>query len=291
MERLVHLVPLGWERDRAVKPILEAHAHRVYLLVRTDHELTDRFTRMVSKDLEVGVPKDAIHIVPLDNKNEFDSVLMHIARLILKERSEGNRVYISMGASGKVAAAAATLAAMYHDEHIGALYYAKSDAYTVQLPDATAQFQEHGLSIGYRETVSLPRFRIQRPRESAVRALATLYNKGPLTINQLILELKELKVDPFHAAEVSENPTGPDRYERAKETLRWGAKLRRLVLNEIIEEGLVRQTARGDGGKVRLELTRDGEYHALISGFVEELHPKDTPSKLHGRRSGGPLRP
>lgn len=273
MERLVHVVPLGWEKDRAVQPVLEMKAHRVYLLSRTDSPHNTRFIDLVRNGLRPEVPSTEVRFIEIDPTREFESVLLNVSRTVITESEAGSRVHLNMSASGKIAAAAATLAGMYHYGRLGRLYYAAQTAYTVLEEDPGAKFHDNGLSIGYAGTRTLPRFPLYRPKEACVQALAILYEKGPLTLLDLMKELRRRGVEPFDdlpEIKVARKARGED---GEKTLLAWSAKLRRLVLKDL-QPSYVRLTPRGDGGKIRVALQPDGEFQALVSGLVRELRPQ-----------------
>ena len=272
MERLVHVVPLGWEKDRAVRPILEMKAHRVYLLSRTDSPHNNRFITLARKGLAEEVEEDEVRLVEIDASREFESVLLNVSRTIVTESEAGSRVHLNMSASGKIAAAAATVAGMYHYARLGRLYYSLQEAYTVLQPDPAAKFHDHGLSIGYTGTRTLPRFPLYRPKEACIHALAALYEKGPLTLLELMKELRRRGIEPFDDLPDIKAARKQRGEQGEKDLLAWSAKLRRLVLKDL-QPAFVRLTPRGDGGKVRVVLQPDGEFQALVSGLVKELKP------------------
>lgn len=269
MERLVHVVPLGWEKDRAVKPILEMRAHRVYLLSRTDNDHNRRFLDLVRKGLVEEVEDREIREVPIDAEREFESILLEVAKAIVNEHAAGSRVHLNMSAGGKIAAAGATLVGMYHSDKIGQIYYAKLKDYTVLAKNPKASFRANGLSIGYGGLQILPRFPLRRMREASVRTLAHLYNKGPSSILGVMKELEAAGVAPFDdlpAIADTRKARGP---KGEKDLITWSARFRRLVLQEVLPT-YVTLGARTANGK-RLTLTRDGEFQALISGLVPRL--------------------
>jgi hypothetical protein len=279
MERLVHVVPLGWEKDRAVQPVLEMRAHRVYLLSRTDSPHNLRFIDLVRRGLRDEVEDKEIRLVPIDPRREFESVLLHASRLIIVESEAGSRVHLNMSASGKIAAAAATLAGMYHYGRLGRLYYAAQEDYTVLAGNPRAKFEDNGLSIGYSGTRTLPRFPLYRPKPACVHALATLYEKGPLTLLELMQHLKRAGIEPFNDLPDIKATRKARGQAGEKDLLSWSAKLRRLVLKDL-QPAFVRVTPRGDGGKVRVVLQPDGEFQALVSGLVKELRPQNSSMEL-----------
>lgn len=273
MERLVHVVPLGWERDRAVEPLLDAKCHRVYLLMRTDSPWDRHFSKLVRAGLADQVSTDEIRLVHLDHNREFESVLMHTASLIVKEHELGNRVYVNISAAGKISAAAATLCGMYHSDRVGGLYYAKPERYAVGGAHTLETFKMHGLSVGYAGTLDLPRFGMVRPKPNGARALQILYERGPQTLTELMANLKAAGVEPFHEFPTARPAAKADRVTHDRDLLAWAARLRRTILQPLAAWRLINQSERGADGKIRLRLTKDGAYYALIGGHVTTLRP------------------
>jgi hypothetical protein len=270
MEQRVHIVPMGWERDRIVLPIRAWSPDRVHLLGIADDDRSRAFLDLVRTDLMDLAERDDLRFVAIDRARAFDSYLMEAARVVTRESNAGNRVFVNISGSGNIAAAAMTLVGMYHMDRIGGLYYSMPQGYSV---GAEASFSERGLSYGYAGNVDLPRFHLQRPRAATQRALAVLYEAGPLPLEVLIHRLHDLGVEPFDALDVPRaTPSGVGaRLERNRKLQAWLQRLRRLVLNEAIRDGLVTQTERGRDLRVRVELTSEGNFHALISGHVEGL--------------------
>lgn len=289
LERIVHVVPLGWERARAVRPIVEMRAHRVYLLTRTDSPENGRFLGLVRKGIAGEVPDSEVRTVPIPADREFEGVLLHTARTITVEFEAGNRVHLNMSASGKIAAAAATLAGMYHSEKVGHIYYARQEGYTVLADDPRTTFQVEGLSIGYKGTDVLPRFPLSRLRDASVRSLAYLYEKGPSSILDVMRNLRQGDLDPFGDMPSIKSTRKARGDEGEAELVAWSARFRRLVLSEVVPQ-FVTLGPRGPKGK-KLILTRDGEFQAIISGRVSELRAVAKPAASPNGSAGPSVRP
>lgn len=264
MDQTVLITPLGWERDRASCLGQELRVHRIYLLYRTDHPENQHFADKVKEDLEIQGTE--VRLVELNNNCEFESVLFNVSKLIVEEYKQKNIVYINMSASGKIAAAAATIASMFHRDEIKSLIYVSAESYSVLQKEPIEEFREHGLAIGMANRYSPPLFHIERPSESILETIVALYEYGPMKYEDLLKTLKELNVPSFKSFKY---PSIND-YNRKREISKWTARLRRNILNPI--EGLYIKTIPSHEGPEKLvQLTREGEYLVIFIGMVSTL--------------------
>lgn len=273
MEETVYVAPLGWEHDRVVKPAIEGRVHRVHLLVRLDDPRAEHFLKKAEASLNgAGIETNRVEIEP---NREFESTVLNVARLTRREAEEDNRVFVNMSSGGKIAAVASSLAAMYHRDRAGGIYYAKPEHYLVGIdadngsPDL--DFEDHGLTAGYKASRKLPALELKKPSAAGVRTLVEIYRRGPMTLDEILSALHDHGVEPYDDEEVAEIREADRPSEVRAKRRRWVQRLRRSVVDELQALGLVSQTKRGVGGKVHLEVTEDGGYYALASGMVEEL--------------------
>lgn len=164
MERIVHIVPLGWEYDRVVLPVKLLKAHRVYLLCKPSEDPERRyFLEKATRRLE----RDGIQVKHRDVDSNLDTIglMRSISEIIIEESAAGNRILINIASAGKVAALAASLAAMAHlPRDSGGLYYPIARDYSRTEKDRF----KHGLACGLSgEPVSLPHFKIELPAHPA----------------------------------------------------------------------------------------------------------------------------
>ena len=264
MDQTVLITPLGWERDRASYLGQELRVHKTYLLFRTDHKENRYFADMVKKDLiEKGTE---VLSIDLDNNREFESVLMNVSKLIVQEYEEQNIIYVNMSASGKIAAAAATIASMFHRDKIKSLIYVSAQSYSVHEKNSEKAFKEHGLVIGMAKRYSPPLFHIERPSEQILKTIIALYENGPMKYEELLKTLKEQNVSGFESFEYP--PL--DDFTRKREITKWTARLRRNIVKPV--ENLYIKTSPSYQGPLKeLRLTREGKYLAILTGMVSSL--------------------
>ncbi len=252
MERLVHVVPLGWEVDRAVLPVKAMKAHRVYLLANPDsHPWSRHFLDRVRSQLEEAHIE--VRQVIVDADVDLKGLVREIGRIVKKEVAAGNRIYINASAAGKIAAIAATLAGMAHLNGRGVVYYARPQGYIL----SEEEQMRHGLTKGLEgDPVPIPLFRIALP--SSVGGLI-LYRMAdipePRTVTyQEIFEW-------LHAAD----PHGFPRIARqTSRRVKTGAtvKLSKTILSPLREAGYI--TIHHEGRRAVVELTDAGTYMAHL---------------------------
>lgn len=147
--RQVHIIPLGYEFDRAISPLEEGEILRVHLITMgnlekysSPHEISltngqRRYDKMVSDFFRKKGTEVIIHQTDM-----FDilSVMSLISSIIIEEKCNNSIISVNMSACGKITAFATTLAAMAHQVR---LYYVRADAYSSN----SDEVEEHGLSI------------------------------------------------------------------------------------------------------------------------------------------------
>lgn len=264
MDQTVLITPLGWERDRASLLAQDLRIHRAYLLYRTDHEENHKFVAMVKSDLEkIGTE---IRLVGLDNSREFESVMLGVSKIIVEEHKQQNIVYVNMSASGKIAAAAATIAAMFHRDKIKSLIYVAASRYAFQDGEPKKAFNEHGLVIGMAGRYSPPLFHIERPPEPILSAIVELYEKGPLKYSKLLEILAEYNLPGFELVNL---PPTSDFSNRKRQISKWTGRLRRRILDPA--EKYIEIVPSHEGPEKVVKLTREGEHLAILTGMVSAL--------------------
>lgn len=263
MDQTVLITPLGWERDRASCLGQELRIHKAYLLYRTDHSENKYFADLVKNDLEDNGTE--VIQVNLENNSEFESVLFNVSKIIVQEYAENNIIYVNMSASGKIAAAATTIASMFHREKIQSLIYVSAENYSVHHKDSGA-YKKHGLAIGMSKRYSPPLFHIERPSDPILKTIIALYENGPMKYEKILTTLKEHEVPGYESFEYPSS----HKYTRKKEISRWTARLRRNILNPV-ENLYIEITPSHEGPEKMVNLTREGEYLAILTGMVSSL--------------------
>lgn len=272
LQETVHIIPLGHEIDRAVKPFTKTRADRAYVLTvpenaaSLDPEMTAKqqfFLEQVIASLQgFGIP---VTFVPV-NMFSIPEVLRAISRLIRIEHAAGNRVLVNMSSCGRKTSVAVTLAAMVHDAGV---YYVSADRYASS-GDPEDELR-HGLSIvNDVRTEMFQNFRIMMPAAESLMLLAELSRRrdaggGEMDSDEII--------DFFHARGVygfsdEHLPTKRNHgYEPGDRKRALLNRVNRVFLQELEEQGYVERLWRGRRFFIRI--TPSGEYIAAVSGEFE----------------------
>jgi len=263
IEETVHIIPLGHEIDRAVKPFESLKADRVYLLTNLE---IDRFEDEMFKNQKLCVEKvekillgKKIEVRKIINVNLFDllDVMKVVSRIIVKENSQNNRVFVNMSAAGRLTSVAATLAGMAHKANV---YYVYADEY----PTKKSSRRKHGLSVcNLKKSDTLENFEINMPEEIGMKILLDLFDAGkPKKMGDILKFLKEEKAPGFHElfSDVEESRM---RSLQSNQLM----KLDKTILTKLEKHGYI--SRKKDGRNVFVSITKSGKYIAHISGLLE----------------------
>jgi hypothetical protein len=264
----VHIIPLGHEIDRAVKPLMKNKADRVHLLaIPPDAELDpvmkekqENITQKVTAHIEKQKIPVRFHAVDM-----FDilDVMKKVSRIIVLEKKDGNNVYVNMSACGRKTSFAVTIAAMFHGI---SPYYVAADSYATG--KNSRKEIDHGMSIVESGNIELlQQFRIMRPDETNIALLAELYRRKTKSITDM---KSDDIIDFFHQMNVHGFEVKPDEKRglersRLKRTLL--NRIKRMHLDGLEREKYIEKTQAGREFFVRI--TDAGSHIACVSGMVE----------------------
>jgi len=264
----VHIIPLGHEIDRAVKPLMKNKADRVHLLaIPPDAELDpvmkekqENYTQKVTALIEKQKIPVRFHAVDM-----FDilDVMKKVSRIIVLEKKSGNNIYVNMSACGRKTSFAVTIAAMFHDV---AAYYVSADSYATG--KNSRKEIDHGMSIVESGNIELlQQFRIMRPDETNLAFLAELYRRKMKAMPDM---KSDDIIDLFHQMKVHGFEIKPEE-KRGLER----SQLKRALLNRINRihlEGLESQKyieKKRIGKEFSVRITDAGSHIACLSGMIE----------------------
>ena len=277
MEKIVHIIPLGHEYDRAVKPFEDSNADRVYILTRW-HDPSAALKMVNDQRYYALKVRDALIKKGIDVKcesvNLFDflEVTKSISKIIVREKTEGNRIRMNMSAAGRLTSVAATLVGMHHDVQV---YYVHADGY----PDDPGEQKEHGLSVcDSNEITYLTNLKFDMPDPIGMNILAFLCEKGKkVNTRDLLGKLKDLQVEGFQELyydniDLVDNDKRKNSHQgviSAKRTLqsRQLMKLNKTILEKLERKGYIKREK--IGRSLYVSNTDTGKYVAYLSGLVE----------------------
>lgn len=181
----VHIIPLGYERDRVVVPPVRMGADSVVLILhnRDDPEDYPEYY----DDIFAAFDESAVQVVEV-NADIFDlyDVLGTIAGLI--QEYERDDVYVNLATGGKVTAIAGMIACMVTEA--ATPYYVSADTY--------GDHRQEPVARNVTNISNLPTYPIDAPTSEQIQILAYIAEVGPVSKKRLI-EYAESRDLPFIA--------------------------------------------------------------------------------------------
>jgi len=268
LNKRVHLIPLGHEIDRAVKPFNTYRAERAYVIVVPDNANLDEqmlekqrhYTKRVCEGLlAVGVHPEVVYC------NMFDilDVLRVVSSLIVREKRQGNDVLINMSACGRMTSVAVTMAAMVHGVRA---YYVHADRYATG-GDAALE-ADHGLSIVETGRVEpLYNFSIMMPDAECQLLLCELYQWGQgMTSKDLFTFFHKKGIEGYKYLPEKEDKSGG--YVSGSLNRELLNRTNRKYLHKLEAAGYI--TRIWSGRRFSVHITDAGKYIACVSGLLED---------------------
>jgi len=265
-EEIVHIIPLGHEFDRVVKPFERFRANRVYLLAITEKgdipyvtkEMCER-QRYFLKRVKNALEKMGIE-VQVRSINTFDilDVMKHVSSIIRNEKRRKNIVYVNISGAGRLTSVATTLAAMAHKAKA---YYVIADRYS----KTEEEEREHGLSICEKPSIMyIENFQLNLPDETSLKVLVELckHERGMKT-KDIIHFLKEMGIEEFDEDKILEETRGDERKAQQKLLTR----LNKRILDKLERNGYIIRERVGRYNTIKI--TETGRYVAHISGLLK----------------------
>jgi len=254
MEEVVHVVPLGWEYDRAVLPLGRFHAHRVYLLCDPAGHPKRRFylEKVKAKLEKAGSKVTEVHV---DTFMDLPGTMREVSRIVQSELNRGSRVHVNISAAGRLASIGAALAAMAHlKPDRGSIYYVPA----VDYPTSEKEQLRYGMSRGMKgDPIDLPLFELSLPNLPSRLVLSQLLISGSKRLKYSEAR-RSLSQHGFAGFENGDRGSA----NRRQRTL-WNVNLNRKVVQNLVRLKLVE--VESSGRDKALKLTRAGEYMACLS--------------------------
>ncbi|MBT8507039.1 hypothetical protein AZH53_01170 [Methanomicrobiaceae archaeon CYW5] len=286
--KIVYIVPLGHERDRAIAPFHDRKADLVYLVINDEipekggkddqmQRKQDIYTDLVVNDLkEMNIPVKIIRTDMFDLKILINT----LAKLIIMEKEKKSTIRINMSASGRFTSVAASIAGMAYDVSV---YYVHSNGFSETKEDLL----EHGVSICSYDSIWIEEFsnyRFELPTETEICILEMLYEKCRdkhkwATTKELCDLLHDKYPDKYEKLPVFRDVDTKHFPKDEKDRLRKLQSKLLMKLNGSIMRKLVakKYADRNDPNEssVKYKITSSGEYALHLSGFGEKLKVED----------------
>jgi hypothetical protein len=233
----VHIIPLGYERDRVIVPPIEMGAEVVVLVEHAGDGTKDRPDYY--DDIFEAFEESAIQVVEVE-ADIFDlyDALGTIAWLI--QDYQRDEVYVNLATGGKVTAIAGMIACMVTEA--ATPYYVSADNY--------GDHQQEPVAQNVTNISNLPTYPIDAPVPEQVQILAYIADEGPVSKKELI-EYAEKKELPFIADYEGSDVKGKYR------------KLDTAVIDPLAADGAV--SIEQQGRRKMARITPDGEN--TLRGF------------------------
>lgn len=192
----VHVVPLGYEKDRILEPLRELKADRVILLLHENERDEPWYHTDVKETLGEG-PID----LEVRNCDIFDmyGAIEKIASIA--DQHADDDVYVNLATGSKVTAIGGMIACMLTN---AIPYYVRAKKYG---PEDEEGPPENPVSTGVEGIDNLPSFHIDEPPAEQICVLQYVSEEGPVSKNNLIKFGSEADL-PFMSDHDSEHRTG-----------------------------------------------------------------------------------
>ena len=228
----VHIIPLGYEKDRILEPVQDLKADKVILLIHRDDE--DLWSR---KEVKGELQESPIKVEERDC-DIFDmyGTIGTIADII--DNHSADDVYVNLATGSKVTAIGGMIACMLTE---ATPYYVRAEKYG---PENEEGPPSNPVSRGVKGIDNLPSFHIDEPPAEQIRALEFISNAGAVRKSQLI-EFGEENQLPFLRDHSTANRTGKYRL------------LDSHIINPLTERGEI--SVEQVGRRSEVEITEAGE--------------------------------
>ena len=257
----IHIIPLGFEIDRAVKPFEKFKADKVYILTTLNSKYPEEMNkkqRYYNEAVENGLKEKGIKVEVETDVDIFDilQVMKRVSQLVKLEKNNGNDVFVNMSAAGRLTSLGASLAAMAHGAKV---YYVSADGY----PSTPEEEKKHGLSICDKLNLKhLQNFQIELPDSMGRIVLVNLCKQGKKMRTDAILKL--LIAKKIELFEDDSNLVGEKKRRAQQKNF---ANLNKAVLKKLEKKGYI--TREKLGRLNYIDITESGKYIAYILGLEE----------------------
>jgi len=171
VSKVIHVIPVGFKKDMLLESIRQSKhpIQKAYLVVGKDREEEIyRISEEIEKTLKVLVEVEIIHVDKLDVYTAVSEIL----RVIKKELTEGNKVFVNVTDSPRTLCLACVISAQLS----GCRLYTAIPMY------------ENGNEVGIAEVIEIPIPKPKRISSDKMKLVKLVYENGGVieSINKLI---------------------------------------------------------------------------------------------------------
>lgn len=179
----VHIVPLGYEYDRVLRPALKHDADKVVLL---EHEEPNDEKPNYHSQLKNELRKSGIDVNSIRcNIFELYPVLGTISKLVVQHADEN--IYVNLSAGSKISAIGGMIACMVTRDIVEVTaYYVSPEGYTSEDKNADEDQDDKPVSYGMKSISELPTYPIRGPSKDELVILDYVRDEGSVTKKALI---------------------------------------------------------------------------------------------------------
>lgn len=198
--------------------------------------------------------------------------MYEVSNIIVKHKKLKDIIYVNMSSSGKIEAAAVTMASLYHSDKVNGLLYVTPENYTVNTENPEEEFKNHGLSFGMQKFSDLPMFQILKPQSLVEAVISIIHNHGPKKFKELLelLSSRNFKGFGTYLKEKEELNSQDRNFETLKNfTNKWNNKLKRHILRPGTKYFIEIENGRD---KI-IGINEEGIRIARLSGKASQFEP------------------
>jgi hypothetical protein len=251
----VHVIPLGFERSIAVKPIKVLGGVRAHIITIGGkfaekyklHEKQKYFERAVVADLEKLGLDVKVHYADLF---DFRMAVGAISEVVVKEKKEGREVYLNLSSHGRLVSVASALVGWYHGVRV---FYVFAERYARDEEEERI----YGRSVCEKPVIfEIPSLEFVKLSEEEKYAISLIYSQREHGKDYMRLRDLSEKLEIRFPHIYSFSGEG----RRKKQELL--NKVNRRVISRLEARGLVEKEK--VGRNVILRLTEFGEFFAVL---------------------------
>jgi hypothetical protein len=256
----VHIIPLGFERSVAVKPLKVLGGSRAHVITiggkyAAKYDLVEEqryFEKAVVEDLKEMDVEVEVHYADLF---DFREAVRVIAGVVVSEKRQGREVYLNLSSHGRLVSIVSALVGWYHGVR---MYYVLANRYARDEEERKL----YGRSVCDKPLIfEVPQVEIVRLTEEERFTISLIYGDKPVELRKVIDEF--CKRFP-HIYRCKKDERG--RWDRKSEQ-EVKTKMNRRVLSKLELKGFIEREK--VGRNIFLRITDRGEIFALLEGDAD----------------------